>query len=82
MGSLSRLNEIILKLHSRAHSGPFPETSRNLSRGNPGGPHPEVENSSLSQHTQVLSPEETSYIIRGVEGQFPLCSTGTSPGKQ
>ena len=62
------LDEFLLNTQTRVNSGPVPKTSRNLSRENQGrnedrsqnAPHPEVE-VSLSQSSQELSPEETSY---------------------
>ena len=68
LGALPRLDEFILNPQAWTHSGPVPETSRNLSREKQGtnedrsqnGPHPEVR-VSMSQSSEDLSPEETSY---------------------
>ena len=68
LGALSQLDEFLQNPPARAHSWPVPETSRFLSRENQktnedssqDDPHLEV-GVSLSQSTQDLSPEETSY---------------------
>ena len=62
--ALSRLDDFLQNPHARAHSGPVPETSRNISRrsqrtnGNSlhNDPHPEV-GVYLSQNNRDLSPE-------------------------
>ena len=68
--ALSQLDEFRLNPHPGTHSRPVSETSRNLSRENQGtnedrsqnDPHPEVA-VSLSQSSENLSPEETSYTL-------------------
>ena len=68
LDALSRLDEFLLNPQARAHSGPVPETSQNLSRGNQGtnedrsqnDSHTEVE-VSMNQCSQNLGSEETSY---------------------
>ena len=69
LGTLSRLDEVLLNPQHPVRSGPVPETSRrNLTRKYPGtnnygsqnDPHPEV-GVFLSQTERELSPDETSY---------------------
>ena len=68
LGTLSRLDEFLRNPQSQVHYGPVPETSRNSNRENQAtnedrsqnDPHPEV-GVSLSQSSNELSPEETSY---------------------
>ena len=68
LGTWPRLGEFLLRPQARAHSRPVPEISRYLCRENEGtkedrswnDPHPEV-GVSMSQSSQDLSPEETSY---------------------
>ena len=68
LGALSRLDEFLPNPQARVHSGPVPETSRNSNIENQGTNEDRSQNDPnhevgiyLSQSSQELGPEETSY---------------------
>ena len=76
--ALSKLDDFLLNPQARVHSRLVPETSRSSNRMNQGTNEDRSQNelypqvgASLSQLSQALSPEETSYTyIRGATNIF------------
>ena len=91
LGAPFKSDKLLLNPQMQTFSGTTPGTFRNTDVENhePSGdrsqkdPHPEVEFSACcASNLSDSDPNETSHMVKRVQGEIPNCSLGTFSGKQ